>query len=109
MNKQKNVPVDCSNYTNEEKIGLIKDKKWADEVEYRAVFAVDRIKDNADIEYDDKKNCFMKVKLETIYCGVNFQKDDKDGQTVLEICKENGIEIKNVELSISDYSLKVAK
>ena len=109
MNKQKNVPVDCSNYTNEEKIGLIKDKKWADEVEYRAVFAVDRIKDNADIEYDDKKNCFMKVKIKTIYCGVNFQKDDKDGQTVFEICKENGIEIKNVELSISDYSLKVAK
>ena len=109
MNKKQKVPVDCSNYTTEEKIGLIKDKKWADEVEYRAVFAVDKMKDNVDIEYDGKKNCFMKVKIKTMYCGVNFQKGDKDSQTALEICKENGIEIKNIELSISDYSLKVAK
>ena len=109
MNKQKNVPVDCSNYTNEEKIGLIKDKKWADEVEYRAVIAVNRIKDNADIECDDKKNCFMRVKIERMYCGVSFQKDDKDSKTALKLCKENGIEIKNVRLSTSDYSLKVAK
>lgn len=108
-NKRKNVPLDCSNYTKEEKIGLIKDKKWADEVEYRAVFDNDKIKDNGDIECDDKGNYFMRAKIERMYCGVSFQEDVKDCQTALEICKENGIEIKYVELSINDYSLKVAK
>ena len=79
-------------------------------ISYTFIFFVfDALFSSSHIECDDKGNYFMRAKIERMYCGVSFQKDVKDCQTALEICKENGIEIKYVELSINDYSLKVAK
>lgn len=103
---KRNVNNNFSLLNKYKKIALIKDKKWFYEKEYRVVFDKD---DEDSLILEDGK-WYMPVKITNIHLGVNFEKNDKKTKKeIIEACKRNNITIKEMILSINNYSINIKK
>lgn len=106
IKSKKNVKKEISSLSRNKKIALIKDKKWIYEREYRIVFDKE---DERGLIYDNGK-WYMSVKITTIHLGANFSKNDNaTKKSIIDACKRNNVEIKQMVLSNSNYSLRVKK
>ena len=110
LKRLQNIKQNCisnyDDYDDELKIAFIKDSKWRDEFEYRAVFSMKHIKrfiDEGLCELDEGK-LFVKVKITNIYLGVSC--DDENKQKIIQICNSKGINVKQMTYGNNDYSIK---
>ena len=102
--KQSIKEVMCT-LPDRKKAAYIKDKKWFDEREYRIVLDEEEIANCKYVEVD-KNLLFYKVKIVRIYLGVNFNNgEESKAKEVLQLCKSKKIEVKEMELSKSNYSI----
>jgi hypothetical protein len=103
---KKNISLDYSQLNINKKIAYIKDKKWSDEKEYRIVFDEN---DENNLIFDNNK-WFMPVKITNIYLGANFDNTELTiKRELLSACNHNGIDIAQMVLSETDYSLNVRR
>lgn len=104
--RKKGLEKDYSLLSYAKKIAYIKDKKWADENEYRIVLDAD---DEKEWKFEPKeKKWFLPVKIERVYLGAAFAlNDDKTKEKVLEACIQNKVKIKQMVLSKTNYALEV--
>lgn len=101
---KKNLAKSYEGLPSSYKIALIKDRKWSYEKEYRIVLTEKDIRDLA-----DGNNYFYPVKIERVYLGCRFEKNDAEvAQSIVDICQDQKIPIKKMVLSESDYSVKIA-
>lgn len=100
---KKSVDKDFAPLSRTKKIAYIKDRKWKYEKEYRIVFDE---QDEAGLVHEGDK-WFMSVKIENIYLGVNFGKnDEKIKSEIMAACERNKIRVTQMVLSDSDYSVR---
>ena len=71
---KRNLVKDYSELNRNKKIGLIKDKKWAYEKEYRLIFDES---DEPELIFEND-NWYLPVKITNIYLGVNFDKNNSE-------------------------------
>ncbi len=101
--RKKNLEKPFSTLSNNKKAAYIKDAKWAYENEYRIIFDKN---DELSLIYENG-NWYMSVKIKNVYLGVNFRKNDqKTIDEILSACKRNNINVTEMVLSNSDYSVK---
>ena len=104
---KKNLIVDYSQLSKDKQIAFVKDKKWSYEREYRITF---NSTDTCNLIQKGKEKWYLKVKIEKIYLGANFGKNEKSYQSkIIEICEQNDITIKPMKLSNINYSVEVQK
>lgn len=100
---KKNLIKDYTPLSRNKKIALLKDRCWLYEKEYRIVFEQDErgfIADGSDY--------YLPVNIKRIYIGVRF--DDNDSSSINDIktaCSIHDVEIKTVEKSNSNYSIRI--
>lgn len=86
------------------KVALLKDKKWSDEKEYRIVC------NESDVPIFDGNNYFFPVKIKRVYLGCRFEENEVETKdSILRVCKEKGIEVKQMQMAYDRYALKVSK
>ena len=103
---KKSLKKDFSALSKNKKIAYIKDKKWLYEKEYRIVFDEN---DESGLIFEEGK-WYMSVKSSNVYLGVNFDKNNEETKKeITEACKRNKINVAQMVLSDSDYSIKVKR
>lgn len=103
---KKNITNPFSLLTEKKKVVYLKDKKWLYEKEFRIVF--DENDESGLINEDGK--WYMSVKINNVYLGVNFDKNDAaQKEKILDACKRNKVQVKQMVLSDSDYSIRVKR
>lgn len=101
---------DYSSLSNYKKIAYIKGKEWSSEKEYRVVLDDNEIKKLEECLDTKGNNLYMHVKIKNVYLGVNFENNNsKIKKKIIKACQSNGIQTTQMELSKTDYSLKVGK
>ena len=101
--RKKNLKKPFSLLSNDKKVAYIKNRKWEYENEYRIIF---NKYDESGLIYENGK-WYMSVKIKNVYLGVNFEKNDqKTIDEILSACKRNNINVTEMVLSNSDYSVK---
>ncbi|MBQ7146562.1 MAG: DUF2971 domain-containing protein [Lachnospiraceae bacterium] len=100
-----NLSLPPADMPRDKKVAFIKDSKWKDEKEYRAVFySGDEVLENE----DGKK--FLKVTITNIYLGCRFFENDGEFTSEIErLCEEKGIKTTILKMSNRNYSLEVQR
>ena len=103
---KRNLVKDYSELNRNKKIGLIKDKKWAYEKEYRLIFDES---DEPELIFEND-NWYLPVKITNIYLGVNFDKNNSEIKNkILNICKKKGVSVKQMLMSNTQYAVGIGK
>lgn len=101
--RKKNLKKPFSSLSDNKKAAYLKDKKWEYENEYRIIFDKN---DESGLICEDG-NWYMSVKITNVYLGVNFSKNEQQQKDeIISACKHNNINITEMVLSNSDYSVK---
>ena len=107
--KKKGETEDNDNYSTlskNKKIAYIKDKKWMDEREYRAVFD----KDDERLLRHEGSDYFLPVRITNVYLGVRFDENDEAVKnSIIEICKQQKIEIRQMVMDLKQYAINPKK
>ena len=100
---KKNLIKDYSPLSRNKKIALLKDQCWMYEKEYRIVF-----EPGESGFITDAGSNYLPVKIKRIYTGVRFTENDaSDITNIMAACTANNVEVKTVEKSKTNYSMKI--
>lgn len=98
---KENLRKSYEQLSDEHKAALLKDQKWAYEKEYRIVCS------EKQTELIDEEGYYsLPVKIERVYLGCRFNENDlMKREAIIQACLAHNVEIKQMRLSQSNYSL----
>lgn len=100
---KKNLIKEYHELSKNKKIGLLKDGFWSYENEYRIIFE----KNEKHKDYYSDGIPRLKIKITTVYLGAKMEKKEKE--TIVKLCKKKTIPIKEIQLSKTEYKMKVVE